>query len=106
MLIVFTTTPNEAEAEHLATQLVEQKLAACVQILPKIKSIYFWNGKVQADSECLLLIKTTDNRFAKIEQFIIANHSYDTPEVVAITVDNASTHYLNWLNNYLGTSVT
>jgi periplasmic divalent cation tolerance protein len=105
MLIVFTTTPDEVEAESLATKLVEQKLAACVQILPKIKSIYFWNSKVQNDSECLLLIKTADDKFAEIEQFINANHSYETPEVVAIQADNVSNHYLDWLNNYLETSV-
>jgi periplasmic divalent cation tolerance protein len=104
MLIIFTTTPNETEAENIAMLLVEQKLAACVQVLPKIKSFYFWEGKVQRDDEFLLLIKTTDEKFPQVESFIKANHSYETPEVIAIQADKISTHYLLSLNNYLNAS--
>jgi periplasmic divalent cation tolerance protein len=104
MLIIFTTTPNEAEAENLATKLVEEKLAACVQILPKMKSFYFWNGQIQKDEEFLLLIKTATEKFAEIETFIKLNHSYETPEVVAVEADKVSTHYRQWLNTYLDIS--
>jgi periplasmic divalent cation tolerance protein len=101
MLIIFTTTPNETEAENLATKLIEQKLAACVQVLPKMKSFYFWNGVVQKDEEFLLLIKTTAEKFAEVETFIKSNHSYETPEVIAVKVDKVSDHYFRWLVKYL-----
>jgi periplasmic divalent cation tolerance protein len=101
MLIIFTTTPDEAEAEILATQLVEQKLAACVQILPKITSVYVWEGKIRRDSECLLLIKTGDEKFTEIEAFIKANTGYEIPEIVAVKADGVSDNYSVWLNGYL-----
>jgi periplasmic divalent cation tolerance protein len=101
MLIVFTTTADEAEAESLATQLVEQKLAACVQILPKIISVYVWEGKIRRDSECLLLIKTGDEKFAEVEAFIKAKAGYETPEIVAVKADSVSDNYSVWLNGYL-----
>lgn len=104
MLIIFTTTSDEAEAENLATKLVEEKLAACVQVLPKMRSFYFWNGKVQKDEEFLLLIKTADKKFAAVESFIKLNHSYETPEVVAVKTDKVSGHYRYWLNTYLNIS--
>jgi periplasmic divalent cation tolerance protein len=102
MVIIFTTTPNETEAENLATKLVEQKLAACVQVFPKIKSFYFWEDEIQKDSEYLLLIKTAAEMFDKVESFIKANHSYENPEIVGIRVDYTSADYQNWMNKYLG----
>ena len=101
MLIVLTTTPNLAEAESLAQKIVEAKLAACVQILPQIVSFYIWENKLQKDSECLLLIKTLAEKYAELEKFIQVNHSYQTPEIVAINAEKVSEHYLNWMNNYL-----
>jgi periplasmic divalent cation tolerance protein len=104
MLIVLTTTPNIAEAESLAQKIVEQKLAACVQILPNIISFYSWQGAIQKDSEQLLLIKTLSERFDALEKFIRVNHSYETPEIVAISSEKVSEGYLNWINDYLSTS--
>jgi periplasmic divalent cation tolerance protein len=101
MIIVLTTTPNIKEAEGLATKIVEAKLAACVQVLPEIKSFYFWEGKVQNEPENLLLIKTLEENFAELEKFIKANHSYDVPEIVALSAKDVSESYLNWLTNYL-----
>mgnify|MGYP001499300991 CR=1 FL=1 len=102
MLIVLVTTPNEAEAESLAARIVEARLAACVQILPRMTSVYVWEGKLQKDAEHLLLIKTLPDKYDEVETFIIANHSYDVPEIVAIDAERVSGPYLAWLNGVLG----
>jgi periplasmic divalent cation tolerance protein len=101
MLIVLTTTPNIEEAETLAEKIVNAKLAACVQILPEMKSFYSWKGKVQKESEHLLLIKTLPEKFAELEEFIQVNHSYDVPEIVALPAEKVSENYLEWMKNYL-----
>jgi periplasmic divalent cation tolerance protein len=101
MIIVFTTAANLFEAEALAEKIVREKLAACVQILPEMKSVYFWEGEVQKAPEHLLLIKTLPEKFDELEKFILANHSYDTPEIVSISAENVSEGYLNWIKDYL-----
>jgi periplasmic divalent cation tolerance protein len=101
MLIVLTTTPNMAEAETLAMKIVHAKLGACVQILPQMTSIYFWQGKVQREPEHLLMIKTIPERFSELREFIVSNHSYDTPEITAIDADRVSERYNTWVSNYL-----
>ncbi len=102
MLIVLTTTPNIEEAETLARKIVEEKLAACVQVLPEMKSFYFWENAVQKEPEHLLLIKTLPAKFEELEKFIKANHSYSVPEIVALQSSAVSENYLNWIKNYLG----
>lgn len=102
MLIVLTTTPNEEEATRLAYAIVESQLAACVQILPKITSVYFWEGKVQSESEHLLLVKTLENKFDDLSEFIRKNHSYDVPEIVAIEAEKVSDDYLGWVCDATG----
>jgi periplasmic divalent cation tolerance protein len=101
MLVVFTTLPDAAEASSLAEKLVEAKLAACVQIVPQITSVYFWEGKVKKDNEQLLLIKTAEEKFPDLENFISENHSYDVPEIFAIKSENVSEPYRRWLETYL-----
>lgn len=101
MLVVFTTTPNIEEAESLARKIVEEKLAACVQILPAMKSFYFWENEIQTDTEHLLLIKTLEEKFDELQEFIQKNHSYDVPEIVAISAEKVSEDYLNWMMKYL-----
>jgi periplasmic divalent cation tolerance protein len=101
MLIVLTTTSDLTEAEVLAHKIVESKLAACVQVMAPMRSIYFWNGKIQDDTEHLLLIKTLPERFLQLQKFILANHSYETPEIAAIKAEHVSEHYAKWLANYL-----
>ena len=101
MLVVFTTTPGFSEGAELAEKIVDAKLAACVQIVPQITSVYFWEGSVQKDNEQLLLIKTTDEKYSELEKFISENHTYDVPEVVAIKSANVSEPYRLWLENYL-----
>lgn len=101
MLIVLTTTPNAEEAETLARKIIEAKLAACVQVLPAMKSVYFWKGAVQTDAENLLLIKTLPEKYDALEKFIREHHSYDVPEIVALAAEKVSADYLDWLKNYL-----
>lgn len=101
MLIVLTTTPNTVEAEKLAEKLVAEKLAACVQVLPPMKSFYFWEGAIQKDTEHLLLIKTLEEKFVEIKEFIQRNHSYTVPEIVAVETDKVSESYLKWLSETL-----
>src|SRR5215218_6993467 len=98
MIIVLTTAPDAKEAESLARKIIAARLAACVQVLPAMKSFYFWEGAVQADSEHLLLIKTLSEKFDELEDFIQSNHSYAVPEIVAIESAKVSESYFKWLN--------
>ena len=101
MLIVLTTTPNAEEGETLARKIVEARLAACVQVLPPMKSFYVWEGAVQTDDENLLLIKTLPEKFDELKDFIEANHSYSVPEIVALEAAKVSDNYFDWLKRYL-----
>ena len=101
MLIVLTTTPNQAEAETLAEKIVNARLAACVQVLPEMKSFYFWEDEVQKEPEHLLLIKTLPEKFEELEEFIQSNHSYTVPEIVALPAERVSASYLDWMKEYL-----
>ena len=101
MLIVFISTQNIEEAETLARKIIEAKLAACVQILPPMKSFYFRENAVQEDSEHLLLIKTLPEKYDELETFIKSNHRCEVPEIVALKAESVSKSYLKWLGNYL-----
>ena len=100
-IVVLTTVSNDEEAESLARKIVEAKLAACVQILPPMKSVYFWENAIQIDSEHLLLIKTLREKFDELSKFIQANHSYETPEIIALEASAVAENYLDWMKNYL-----
>jgi periplasmic divalent cation tolerance protein len=100
-LVVLTTAPNIEEAESLAEKIVEAKLAACVQVMPAMKSFYFWEGAVKKEPEHLLLIKTLPEKYESLQSFILENHSYDVPEIVALNASEVSETYLDWLNDYL-----
>jgi periplasmic divalent cation tolerance protein len=97
-IVVFLTAPNGEEATRLAEMLVGAHLAACVQILPEMESVYRWQGKIERQSEMLLLAKTTRAKFADLEREVRALHSYDTPEIIAVPVLDGSTPYLDWLS--------
>lgn len=96
-IVVFMTAANGEEAARLADMLVGAHLAACVQILPEMESVYRWQGKIERQSEILLLAKTTQGKFAELEREVRALHSYDTPEIIAVPVSEASPPYLKWL---------
>ena len=97
-LVVFITTPNRDEAARLADVLVSERLAACVNIVPAIESVYRWEGKVTRDSEALMIIKTTDERYPDVERRVKELHSYSTPEVIALRIEQGSEQYLKWLS--------
>lgn len=96
-IIVFMTAPNGEEAARLADLLIGAHLAACVQILPEMESVYRWEGKIERESEVLLLAKTTTAKFADLEREVRALHSYETPEIIAVPVVAGSSPYLAWL---------
>ena len=96
-IVVFMTAANSEEATRLADMLVGAHLAACVQILPEIESVYRWQGKIERSSEVLLLAKTTRAKFDDLEREVRALHSYDTPEIVAVPIVAGSAPYLEWL---------
>ena len=98
-LIVFVTTPNSDEASRIAEALVSERLAACVNLVAAIESVYRWEGKVTRDREALMIIKTTRDRYAELERRVKELHSYSTPEVVALRIDRGSEQYLNWLRD-------
>ena len=101
MLIVLTTCPDRTEAESLAKGLVASRLAACVQILPQIISVYHWEESIQVEPEYLLLIKTLPDKWDEIREYIVVEHSYSVPEIVALGSSGVSSSYANWLSSYV-----
>jgi periplasmic divalent cation tolerance protein len=102
MLVVFTTVPDREEGEALARELVEKRLAACVQLLPELTSFYVWEGAVQREPEHLLLIKTTGEKWGSVREFLMENHSYTVPEIVAVETERVSGPYSEWLASVVG----
>ena len=96
-IAVFLTASNGEEAARLADLLVGSQLAACVQILPAMESVFRWQGAVTRESEILLIVKTTADKFAELEREVRALHSYDVPEIVAVPIVAGSNPYLEWL---------
>lgn len=97
ILVVYCTCPGESAARELAAGLVENRLAACVNILPRIRSIYRWQGSVHDDGEALMVIKTARGRYAALEQWLLEHHPYDMPEVIALPVEAGLPEYLEWV---------
>jgi periplasmic divalent cation tolerance protein len=97
--IVLTTAGSEEEARKIARHLVENQLAACVNIVPQVESIYRWQGKVDSAREWLLLVKTNQERFPAVRDAIRELHSYELPECVAINIEDGSPDYLQWLTD-------
>lgn len=95
--IVLTTCGSDEEAGRIAQYLVENGLAACVNVIPQIKSIYRWQGNVESEQEWLLLVKTTADKFAAVRDAIRDLHSYELPECIAIPVEDGSAKYLEWI---------
>jgi periplasmic divalent cation tolerance protein len=95
--IVLTTTASEDEARKIARYLVERRLAACVNIVPRVASIYRWQGKVEEAHEWLLVVKTTTAAFGQVRESIAELHSYELPECVCLTIEDGSPAYLQWI---------
>lgn len=98
-ILVLTNLPDAAAAKAIARQLVEMRLAACVNMLPQVQSIYQWNGAVEEANEITLLIKTTQGRYADLEASIKAAHPYDVPEIIAMPIVQGLPQYLDWIAN-------
>ncbi len=96
-IVVFTTCADAAEADRVANHLVENRLAACVAILPAIQSVYRWKGAIEHATEVQLLIKSSRAQFDALRLEIEKLHSYDVPEIVAVPIVDGSPNYLNWL---------
>lgn len=95
--VAFVTTPDDKLAKKLAQGLVEKKLAACVNIIPHIQSIYMWEGKVNEDNEYLMMIKTRTSRMDEVIKFVRENHSYSVAEVIALPIEKGNAPYLSWI---------
>lgn len=95
--IVLSTAGSEDEARKIAHHLVEHQLAACVNLIPRIESIYRWQGKMESSQEWLLLIKTNAEKFPAVRDAIRELHSYELPECIAISVEDGSADYLEWI---------
>lgn len=96
-LLVITNCPDEQSANAIALALVEAKLAACVNILPRVQSVYRWQGVVESASEIPLLIKSTATNYPALEAAIRAHHPYDLPEIIALPITQGLPAYLNWV---------
>src|ERR1019366_4228161 len=96
-IVVLNTCGSEDEAERLARLLIERRLAACVSIVPRMRSVYRWNGAVESSDEWLLLIKSSRSLFEQLRGAIEGAHSYRVPEVLALPVIDGAADYLDWL---------
>src|SRR5207245_1061165 len=98
-LLVFTTLPNADKAADVARALVEERLAACANLLPAVRSIYRWEGKIQDDNEVLVLFKTRAENVERLKARILELHPYEVPEVLAVPIESGYQAYLEWLEN-------
>lgn len=97
--LILCTCPDKLTAETLARLLVEQQLAACVNILPSVTSVYRWQNAIEQADEVLLLIKANASLYAELEQTIKANHPYDVPEIIALNIEQGLPDYLQWIDS-------
>ncbi len=97
LLLILTTAPDQETATLLAKSLVEQRLAACVNILPQVTSVYAWEGKLELSGETLLLIKSTRDNYTAVETALRARHPYELPEILAVPVEQGLQGYLDWV---------
>lgn len=96
-MLVLTTAGSEEEARKIGRALVERLLAACVNIVPRVKSIYRWEGEIEEAEEWLMIVKTTQPAFERVREAIIELHSFELPECIGISIDEGSVSYLSWI---------
>ena len=94
---VFVTAPNITVARKIAAAALKEQLVACANLIPKIESHYWWEGRLESSSEVLVLLKTTRDHLPELERNVIKNHPYDTPEFIAVKLEHGSEKYLNWI---------
>jgi periplasmic divalent cation tolerance protein len=100
-IVTLCSVPDQKTGEKIARALVEERLAACVNVVPGMTSVYRWQGKVEQAAECLLVIKTGAGKFEALKERIKALHSYDVPEIIALPISDGDSAYLNWLSGSL-----
>ena len=101
-IVVFITAGSKEEARKISRGLLEEKLAACVNILPGLESHFWWQGKIDSAKEALLVIKTKKELFNKLAKKVKSLHSYSVPEIIALPIVTGNTEYLNWINDSTG----
>ncbi len=99
MQVILSTARDLQEAKKIAKRLLQNRLAACVNIIPAITSMYIWKDKIVEDQEAMLIIKAID--FHKVQRAIQENHSYEVPEIIAFDIDDGSNQYLGWIREVL-----
>ncbi|GJL54234.1 MAG: divalent-cation tolerance protein CutA [Nitrospirales bacterium] len=104
-IVVLVTTASEAEAKAIATRIVQDRLVACVNIVPAIQSVFEWEGQVSEEQESLLIIKTTVEMFAMLESAVKMHHSYRVPEIIAFPIQMGSADYLDWLRHAVNPTI-
>ncbi len=102
--LVYVTASSEAEAAEIASVVIEERLAACANILGTVRSMYWWNGAVQTEQECSMLLKTRKELFPHLEQKIRALHSYECPCIVALPLESGNADFLQWLSEQTATA--
>lgn len=100
-VVVLVTVPDSRVGRRIARAVLQDRLAACVNLLPKLESHYWWKGRIESSAERLLLIKTDRARLSELENIVRANHPYDTPEFVALPIQAGSQRYLRWIDDSL-----
>lgn len=98
--IVFCTVPDADTGRRIARELVEYRLAACVNLVPGIESVYRWQGEIHHDEEAMLVIKIRSADFARLQAAILERHPYELPEILAVPVSNALPKYLEWVQKH------
>ena len=101
-IVVFSTASSADEAEKIARGLVNERLAACVNVIPSVRSFYRWQGKIEDSAEFLLVIKSSREHFEALRASLEKLHSYEVPEVIAMPVVDGAQNYLNWMDGELG----
>ena len=101
-IIVFVTCESREQAEKIAQSVVTGKLAACVNVLPGVRSCYIWDRKLTWSDEVLLLIKSTRGRFGQLQDRIKELHSYEVPEIISVTIEDAFDKYIDWIDSSVG----
>ncbi len=100
-IVILSTCATDAEAEKIARLLLEERLAACVNVIPRMRSFYRWNGAVESAEECLLVIKSSRDLFERLRVVLEGAHSYEVPEAIALPILDGAETYMNWLESNL-----
>ncbi|MCF7870116.1 MAG: divalent-cation tolerance protein CutA [Candidatus Omnitrophica bacterium] len=101
MIVILITAPNNA-AKSIARALLDKRLCACVNIVDSVTSLFLWQNKIDTEKESLLIVKTADSLFERVEKEVLAIHPYDLPEIISFKLNKASKPYQDWLNKELG----